>query len=175
MKRALSCLLVLALAAGPSAARAEDGGTPAVDAGADAGPAAAVAETPRPSLPLAEQSAIELEAPSIAPRTRGLRIGSWIGLVGSIALLTVGGSLALATQSRGDEVTYQLRYVDARGLPKVFDAAAQAQLDETRRQGELYNGLSIGFLSASAAAAIVTTILFAVKHRREQAWARGRR
>ena len=101
------------------------------------------------------------------PATR-LRVAAWSGVAATLALLTTGAILGLAAQSRGDEVTRRLSFVDSTGQPLTYDAAARADFSNLRSEGKLYNGLSIGFYTASAAMAVATTTMFLVDSRRNK-------
>ena len=129
-----------------------------------------------PAAPPAPAAAVAVIAPTQPaqvglleehPATR-LRVAAWSGVAATLALLTTGAILGLAAQSRGDEVTRRLSFVDATGQPLTYDAAAKADFADLRSQGKLYNGLSVGFYTASAAMAVVTTTLFLVDWRRNK-------
>jgi hypothetical protein len=107
------------------------------------------------------------------PATK-LRIAAWASVASTIALLTTGAILGLAAQSRADEVSRRLNFVDTSGQPRQFDAGARSDFQSLKDEGHLYNGLAIGFYSAAAAMAVTTTTLFLVdwhqnKKRRAQA------
>ena len=101
------------------------------------------------------------------PATR-LRVAAWSSVAATLALLTTGAILGLAAQSRGDEVTRRLSFVDSTGQPLTYDAAARADFANLRSEGKLYNGLSIGFYTAAAAMTVVTTTLFLVDWRKNK-------
>src|SRR6185295_12539176 len=86
----------------------------------------------------------------------------WASVAATIALLTTGAILGLAAQSRADEISRRLNFVDSSGQPRQFDAGAKSDFDDLKSEGRLYNGLAIGFYSAAGAMAITTTVLFVV-------------
>jgi hypothetical protein len=96
-----------------------------------------------------------------------MRIAAWAGVATTIAVLTAGAIFGLAAQSRSDEISRRLSFVDATGQPHEFDATAQSDFKTLKDEGNLYNGLAIGFYSGAGALAVVTAVLFAVdaKHR----------
>jgi hypothetical protein len=95
-----------------------------------------------------------------------MRVAAWIGVAATLALLTAGAIFALAAQSRGDEITRNLSYVNQSGQPNTFDTATHDTLTQLKNDGHLYDGLGIGFFSASAASAIATVVLFVVDAKR---------
>lgn len=97
-----------------------------------------------------------------------MRVTAWVGVAVTVAVLTAGAILSLAAQSRADEISRRFKFVDSMGQPKVFDATQQNDYNNLKDEGELYNNLGIGFFSAAGAAAIVTTVLFAVDYVREK-------
>jgi hypothetical protein len=98
-----------------------------------------------------------------------MRITAWIGVAVTVAVLTAGAIFGLAAQSRADEITRRETFIDQNGQPSVFDAQAQADYKNLKDEGNLYNGLAIGFFSVAGAAAIATTVLFIVDWRRPKA------
>lgn len=99
------------------------------------------------------------------PMTK-LRAGAWIGVATTLALLTAGAVLGLAAEDRSDEISRNLSFVDMNGQPHKFDQAADKRLRDLKDDGNVYNGLAIGFYSAAAASAVVTTVLFVVDAKR---------
>jgi hypothetical protein len=96
-----------------------------------------------------------------------MRVAAWVGVAGTLALLTTGAILGLAAQSRADEISRRFTFVDpSTGQPKTYDAMMAADIANLHSDGELYNGLAIGFYSAAAASAVVTTVLFVVDVKR---------
>ncbi len=95
-----------------------------------------------------------------------LRVGAWIGVASSLALLTAGAILGLAAQSRADEINRRLSFVDMTGQPKKFDQSAQNDLTSLHDDGALYNGLAIAFYSAAAVSAVATVTMFVVDAKR---------
>ena len=144
----------------PPAAEAASPATAPASGAPAAEPATALAVVTPPKL--AQVGLLEEH-----PATR-LRVAAWSGVAATLALLTTGAILGLAAQSRGDEVTRRLSFVDSNGQPLTYDAAARADFADLRSQGKLYNGLSVGFYTASAAMAVVTTTLFLVDWRRNK-------
>jgi hypothetical protein len=133
------------------------------------------AATPEAAQPGAPPSPAVAPAPVEAPPPPGLldegpasklRVGAWIGVASTLALLTAGAIFGLAAQSRGDEITRNLSYVSMTGQPNKFDAATGDTLSQLKSDGQLYNGLAIGFFSASAASAVATVVLFVVDAKR---------
>ncbi|MEO6955055.1 MAG: hypothetical protein ABI321_24860 [Polyangia bacterium] len=153
------------------------GTVPATDTAVTATPSPAPSPDPvaAPATPPAPPAAVVVGAQKPAqvglleehPATR-LRVAAWSGVAATLALLTTGAILGLAAQSRGDEVTRRLSFVDSTGQPLTYDAAAKADFSDLRSQGKLYSGLSIGFYTASAAMAVVTTTLFLVDWRKNK-------
>ncbi len=103
------------------------------------------------------------------PRTK-LRTVAWVGVAATVAVFTTGAILGLAAQSRADEVSRRLNFVDSTGQPAVYDAAAQSDLNSLRHDGQLYNNMAIGFFAASGALLVATVVLFVVdrKHAKER-------
>ena len=102
------------------------------------------------------------------PATK-LRVAAWCTVAATIALLTTGAILGLAAQSRGDELSRRLGFVDSSGQPSEFNVGAQNDYRNLRDEGKLYNGLAIGFFTAAAAMAVTTTVLFVVDWKRGKA------
>jgi len=139
----------------PASAPAPEGATPG--AGTNAPEPAAVtpsAETPPPPGVMDE-----------GPMSR-LRVGAWIGVASTLALLTAGAIFGLAAESRADEINRNLSFVNPSGMPNKFDLATNDTLHQLKSDGELYNGLAIGFYTASAASAVATVVLFVVDAKR---------
>lgn len=153
----------------PTPATPPPGATPVVPEAPPATPAPAPEATPAPAPEPAP-------APAPAPVTgvveekpsSKLRVAAWIGVAATVAVLTAGAIFGLAAQSRADEIDRQLNFVDASGAPKKFDQATQDNLTNLKSDGNLYNGLAIGFFSAAGALAITTTILFVVDWRQHK-------
>jgi hypothetical protein len=98
-----------------------------------------------------------------------LRVGAWIGVAATVAVLTAGAIFGLAAQSRADEISRRFVFVDSStGQPRPFDAAAQKDYRSLKDDGELYNGLAIGFFTGAGALAVTTAVLFVVDARRPQ-------
>jgi tetratricopeptide (TPR) repeat protein len=95
-----------------------------------------------------------------------LRVAAWIGVASTLALLTAGAVFGLAAQSRADEITRQLSFVSTSGQPNQFTASTASTLNQLKSDGHLYNGLGIGFFTASAASAVATVVLFVVDAKR---------
>lgn len=118
--------------------------------------------------PAAVAPAATASSPAAAEETplSHLRVAAWVGVAGSVALLTAGGIFGLAAQARADEISRRLTFVDpSSGQPRRFDAAAQTDYRSLRDEGRLYNALSIGFFAAAGAAAATTVTLFVLDRR----------
>jgi tetratricopeptide (TPR) repeat protein len=102
-----------------------------------------------------------------------MRIAAWVLVAGTVAVLTAGAIMALAAQSRSDEISRRYRFVDSQGQPKVFDATLENEVANLRSEGELYNGLGIGFMAGAGALAVVTTALFATDYVRGKSEAKA--
>jgi hypothetical protein len=92
--------------------------------------------------------------------TSSVHVAAWVGVATTVAVLTAGAIFGLAAQSRADEISRRLQFVDSSGQPRTFDSAASAEYANLRNEGRLYNGLAIGFFSAAGALAVTTTALF---------------
>jgi hypothetical protein len=129
---------------------------------------------PPPATISDKPMALEPEKPGPKPAVVGddnlpassMRIGAWVCVAGTVAVLTAGAIFGLAAQSRGDELSRRFTFVDSSGQPKKFDAAAKNDFVNLRDEGNLYNGLAIGFYTGAAALAVVTTVLFVVDYKR---------
>jgi hypothetical protein len=97
-------------------------------------------------------------------RPSKLRVGAWIGVAATVAVLTTAAILGLAAQSRADEISRRFEFVDSNGQPKQFDASQQSEYRNLKNEGELYNDVAIGFFAGAGALAVVTTVLFAVDY-----------
>lgn len=93
------------------------------------------------------------------------RTAGWITVAATVALLGTGIVFGLVAQDRSDEVSRRLGAVEANGQPPVFDAATKQQMSELKHDGQTYNAVAIGLLSAAGLTAIASVILFAVDHR----------
>ncbi len=136
--------------ADPASAPAATTPTPTPAPAADATPQK-VADAPKPAPGLIDDGPVSK-----------LRLGAWVGVALTVAVQTAGSIFGLAAQSRGDEVSRRLVFVDANNEPRKFDESAQKDDANLRKEGKLYNGLAIGFYSAAGALAVVTTVLFVV-------------
>jgi hypothetical protein len=162
----------------PTPATPPPGATPVAP---EAPPAATATPAPEATPAPAPEPA---PAPAPAPVTgvveerpsSKLRVAAWIGVAATVAVLTAGAIFGLAAQSRADEIDRQLNFVDASGAPKKFDQATQDNLTNLKSDGNLYNGLAIGFFSAAGALAITTTVLFVLdwRHHKESRTAKLR-
>ncbi len=140
-------------------------GKAAVAKAAVAKPVAPVVAPPNPAVlpPELETPKHEVQIGISTPtRQTPLKLTAWIGVALTVALVTTGGIMGLAAQSRADEITRRREFVDATGQPHPYDASASSAEASLKSDGRLYNGLSIGFFSAAGAAAVVTTTLFIV-------------
>jgi hypothetical protein len=109
------------------------------------------------NMPIAEE----------APASK-MRVAAWIGVAATVAVLTTGAILGLAAQSRADEITRRFYFVDANGQPLTFDATQQADFKNLKDEGNLYNGLAIGFFAGAGALAITTAVLFGVDYKNQK-------
>lgn len=126
---------------------------------------------PGPTTTAPEPAAVPTAAPAANQPPPGLldegpmtktRVGAWIGVATTLAFLTAGAIFGLAAQSRADEITRRLTFVDMNNQPHKFDASAANDLQSLKDDGNLYNGLAIGFYSVAAASAVTTVVLFVV-------------
>lgn len=185
MRSIALCLSLTLFAAGVARAD-EPPPTPAPAAAAT--PAAAPAATPAEAAPAATAPTepakpAEASKPAEPAKPAGLiddgpvskmRLGAWVGVALTVAVLTAGSIFGLAAQSRADEVSRRLVFVDENGFPRKYDESAQKDDNNLRKEGKLYNGLAIGFYSAAGALAVVTTVLFAVDASRKAKSKRAR-
>ena len=107
--------------------------------------------------------------------TTKLRVGAWIGVAATLAVLTAGAIFGLSAESRADEINRRLSFVDMSNQPHKFDQSANSDLMSLKDDGNLYNGLAIGFYSVAAASAVATVTMFVVDAKRgkpakERAW-----
>ena len=102
------------------------------------------------------------------PATK-MRIVAWVGVAVTVAVLTAGAIFGLAAQSRSDEISRRFSFVDSTGQPMAFDMTAQSDYQNLKSEGQLYNGMAIGFFAAAGALAIVTTVLFIVDYKHKKA------
>ena len=107
--------------------------------------------------------------------TTKLRVAAWIGVAATLAVLTAGAIFGLSAESRADEINRRLSFVDMNNQPHKFDQSAQSDLQSLKDDGNLYNGLAIGFYSVAAVSAIATVTMFVVDAKRgkpakEHAW-----
>lgn len=177
--RSIALVLTLALFSTQSlrVARAEEPPPPAATPTTPAEPAPAPAQpAPAPPPDTTTQpapAATEAPKPDAKPEAKPaglvddgpvskMRLGAWVGVACTVAVLTAGAIFGLAAQSRADEVSRRLVFVDANNLPRKYDESARKDDENLRKEGKLYNGLAIGFYSAAGALAIMTTVLFAV-------------
>jgi hypothetical protein len=143
----------------------------------DSAPPAPAAAAPAPAAPTpaaappAPPPPVETAAPpppgvvEEGPVSR-LRVAAWVGVAATVAVLTAGAIFGLAAQSRGDEISRRFTFVDSTGQPRKFDASAQSDYQNLKDEGNLYNGLAIGFFAGAGALAVVTTVLFIVDAKR---------
>jgi hypothetical protein len=98
-----------------------------------------------------------------APASR-LRVLAWVGVGLTAALAVTAGMLALAAQSREDDISRLQHFVDPMtGQPLDFNTGDTAQrYRDLQDEGSTYSDLAIGFALASGAAAIGTAVLFIV-------------
>ena len=103
------------------------------------------------------------------PPATKMRIVAWVGVAVTVAVLTAGAIFGLAAQSRSDEISRRFSFVDSTGQPKPFDMTAQNDYNNLKSEGQLYNGMAIGFFAAAGALAVVTTVLFVVDYKHKKA------
>jgi hypothetical protein len=127
----------------------------------DTPPPAKPAPPPPEALPKKEEP--QLAIIDDKPPSK-MRVAAWVGVAVTVAVLTAGAILSLAAQSRADEISRRFKFVDSMGQPKMFDATQENDYNNLKNEGELYNSLGIGFFSAAGAAAVATTVLFAVDY-----------
>lgn len=144
-------------AAEPAPAPAQPAPAPPPDATLQPAPATTEAPKPDAAKPDAKPAGLVDDGP-----VSKMRLGAWVGVACTVAVLTAGAIFGLAAQSRADEVSRRLVFVDANNLPRKYDESARKDDENLRKEGKLYNGLAIGFYSAAGALAIMTTVLFAV-------------
>jgi hypothetical protein len=104
-----------------------------------------------------------------------LRVAAWIGVAATLAVLTAGAIFGLSAESRADEINRRLSFVDTAGQPHKFDQSMQSDLQSLKDDGNLYNGLAIGFYTVAAVSAVATVTMFIVdakraKPEKKQAW-----
>jgi hypothetical protein len=107
--------------------------------------------------------------------TSKLRVAAWIGVATTLAVLTAGAIFGLSAESRADEINRRLSFVDTTNQPHKFDQSTQSDLQSLKSDGDLYNGLAIGFYSVAAVSAVATVTMFVVDAKRgkpakQQAW-----
>ena len=107
--------------------------------------------------------------------TTKLRVAAWIGVAATLAVLTAGAIFGLSAESRADEINRRLSFVDMNNQPHKFDPSAASDLKSLQDDGNLYNGLAIGFYSVAAVSAVATVTMFIVDAKRakpakEHAW-----
>ncbi len=141
----------------PAPAPAQPAPAPPPDATTQPAPAAPEAPKPETVKPDSKPAGLVDDGP-----VSKMRLGAWVGVACTVAVLTAGAIFGLAAQSRADEVSRRLVFVDANNLPRKYDESARKDDENLRKEGKLYNGLAIGFYSAAGALAIMTTVLFAV-------------
>jgi tetratricopeptide (TPR) repeat protein len=125
-------------------------------------PPAPAETTPPPAAP-AEKPGLLDEAPPSK-----LRIAAWIGVASTVAVLTAGAILGLSAQSRADEISRRLNFVDSNGQPKTFDMAQQADYKNLRDEGKTYEAVAIAFYALSGALAVTTAVMFGVDYKQQK-------
>jgi len=146
----------------PPAATTAPTPPPATAAPTTPPPAVAEATTPPPAAP-AEKPGLLDEAPPSK-----LRIAAWIGVASTVAVLTAGAILGLSAQSRADEISRRLNFVDSNGQPKTFDMAQQADYKNLRDEGKTYEAVAIAFYAISGALAVTTAVMFGVDYKQQK-------
>jgi len=102
-----------------------------------------------------------------APASK-LKVAAWIGVAATVAVLTTGAILGLAAQSRADEISRRFNFADSNGQPRAFDASQQTEYRNLKNEGNLYNGLAIGFFAASGALAVATAVMFGMDYKQQK-------
>jgi hypothetical protein len=126
---------------------------------------------PEPPPPAAAVTPPPTEAPpppgllDEGPTTK-LRVAAWIGVAATLAVLTAGAIFGLSAESRADEINRRLSFVDTTNQPHKFDQSMQSDLQQLKSDGDLYNGLAIGFYSVAAVSAVATVTMFIVDAKR---------
>ena len=135
-------------------------------------------ETTTPPPPAPEPAAVAPATPPPAEPPPGLldegpttklRVAAWIGVAATLAVLTAGAIFGLSAESRADEINRRLSFVDTTNQPHKFDQSMQSDLQSLKSDGDLYNGLAIGFYTVAAVSAVVTVTLFVVDAKRGKA------
>jgi hypothetical protein len=121
---------------------------------------------PPPVAPAPPPKALQVGLVDESRPPSSLRIAAWVGVAATVAVLSAGAIFGLAAQSRADEISRRLNFVDSSGQPRTFDASASSDYSNLKSEGHLYNGLAIGFFSGAGALAITTAVLFAVDAKR---------
>ncbi|MSP59931.1 MAG: hypothetical protein EXR72_06250 [Myxococcales bacterium] len=144
-------------------------------------PPAPVLVHPQPEKPI-PTPAVDEEMPRVAPgglldddkpsRTKTI---AWIGVASAVALLTAGGILGLAAQSRSDEITRRELVVGPDGQPPKFDKATEDQFKELRSDGQTFDTVAIAMMTAAGVVAVTSGVLFYVDHRGRRKAAEGKR
>jgi hypothetical protein len=98
--------------------------------------------------------------------TTKLRVAAWIGVAATLAVLTAGAIFGLSAESRADEINRRLSFVDTTNQPHKFDQSMQSDLQSLKSDGDLYNGLAIGFYTVAAVSAVATVTMFIVDAKR---------
>ncbi len=132
--------------------------TPAPESATSTPPAPAPATVPQSTMP---PPGLLDEGP-----TTKLRVAAWIGVAATLAVLTAGAIFGLSAESRADEINRRLSFVDTNNQPHKFDQSAQSDLQGLTDDGNLYNGLAIGFYSVAAVSAVATVTMFVVDAKR---------
>ena len=104
-------------------------------------------------------------APTLTPSNR--HKAAWLLTGGAIALATLGGVLAYATNSSENDV--RDLYVGFAGQPPRFDAQTKKRYDDLVDQGHRYQHLSWASFGLAGAAAAAAAVLFVLGGRNEAA------
>jgi hypothetical protein len=125
-------------------------------------PHAPVVVQPKPEAPPAEGENGGLLDESRLSRTRRI---AWAGVAATVALVTAGGIMGLAAQSRSDEISRREQMVGLDGQPPRFDAATESQFSGLRSDGQAFDRAAIALLTAAGVTAVASGVLFYVDHR----------
>lgn len=98
-----------------------------------------------------------------------LRVAAWVGIAAAVALVTAGGIMGLAAQSRSDEIGRREAVLGADGQPPKYDSATQTQMDGLHSDGVAFNAAAMTLLSLGAVTAVTAGVLFYLDRRDQRA------
>ena len=150
-----------AVAVAPEAGKIE---VPPVAAKPEEGKGVTV-EPPPPgaTAPTAKQGALDEDHPSKT------KMVAWVGVGVTLAVLTTGAIFGLAAQERADEISRQQIGTMPNGQPVAYTAELEQRLKDLKSEGQTFNTVGIALMSASAATAVASAILFIVDARAPKA------